>query len=75
MTLTSRTESIEGFVTCAKACLKYGVWQEKSMYGRKVVGIIRSTFVIGPDGTVETVFSPVRVKGHAAAVAQAIAAT
>ena len=51
----------------------YGVVGEKPMYGRKVVGIIRSTFVIGADGTVETVFSPVRVKGHVAAVAQALA--
>ncbi len=52
----------------------YGALGEKSMYGRKVVGIIRSTFVIDPTGTVETVFSPVRVKGHAAAVAQALGA-
>ena len=53
----------------------YGAVGEKSMYGRKVVGIIRSTFVIGADGTVETVFSPVRVKGHVAAVAQALGAS
>ena len=52
----------------------YGALGEKSMYGRKVVGIIRSTFVIGPEGAVETVFSPVRVKGHVAAVAQALSA-
>ena len=52
----------------------YGALGEKSMYGRKVIGIIRSTFVVGPDGRIETVFSPVRVKGHVAAVAQALVA-
>ncbi|MBV1856826.1 MAG: peroxiredoxin [Nannocystaceae bacterium] len=52
----------------------YGALGEKSMYGRTVVGIIRSTFVIDAQGRVETVFSPVRVKGHVAAVAQALGA-
>lgn len=47
---------------------KYGVWAEKNMYGKKVMGVVRSTVVIGPDGTVENVFSKVKVDGHAAGV-------
>lgn len=46
----------------------YGVWKEKSMYGKKVMGTERTTVVIGPDGTVEQVFPKVKVDGHAAAV-------
>ncbi len=42
----------------------YGVWQEKSMYGRKYMGIVRSTFVIDAKGKVAKVFEKVRVKGH-----------
>lgn len=38
---------------------KYGVWGEKKMYGRSYQGIIRSAFLIGPDGTVEHVWSPI----------------
>ncbi|MDA1313990.1 MAG: thioredoxin-dependent thiol peroxidase [Acidobacteria bacterium] len=43
---------------------KYGVWKEKSMYGRKYMGIERSTFVIAPDGKVAAIFDKVKVKGH-----------
>ncbi len=43
---------------------KYGAFGEKTMYGKKVVGMIRSTFVIGPDGVVRKVFPRVRVDGH-----------
>ena len=50
----------------------FGALGEKNMYGKKRIGIIRSTFVVGTDGNIETVFSPVRVKGHADAVLQAI---
>jgi thioredoxin-dependent peroxiredoxin len=46
----------------------YGVWKEKNMYGRKVMGIERTTFVIGPDGTIERIYGKVKAKGHAAAV-------
>jgi thioredoxin-dependent peroxiredoxin len=46
----------------------YGVWREKNMYGKKVMGIVRSTFVIGPDGKIEKIYSPVKAKGHAAQV-------
>lgn len=47
---------------------KYGVWQEKQLYGRKFWGIVRTTFVIGPNGRIEHVWSKVRPKGHAEAV-------
>ena len=46
----------------------YGVWQEKSMYGRKYMGVERSTFLIGADGSVAQVWRKVKVPGHAAAV-------
>jgi peroxiredoxin Q/BCP len=51
----------------------YGVWKEKSMYGRKYMGIERSTFVIGADGKVEKIFSKVKPEGHAAQVLEALA--
>ncbi len=43
----------------------YGVWQEKSLYGRKFMGIARMTFLIGPDGRIAQVWPKVSVKGHA----------
>jgi peroxiredoxin Q/BCP len=46
----------------------FGVWQEKSLYGKKSLGIVRTTFVIGPDGVVKHVFSKVKVAGHVDAV-------
>jgi thioredoxin-dependent peroxiredoxin len=46
----------------------YGVWVEKSMYGRKYMGIERSTFVIGPDGVVEHALYKVRPAGHAGSI-------
>jgi thioredoxin-dependent peroxiredoxin len=46
----------------------YGVWKEKNMYGRKVMGIERSTFVIGLDGKIEKIYGKVKAKGHAAEV-------
>jgi len=39
-----------------KVCKAYGVWQEKSLYGRKFMGIVRTTFVIGPDGKIAKIF-------------------
>jgi peroxiredoxin Q/BCP len=47
-------------------CEKYGVWQEKSMYGKKYMGIVRSTFLIDPEGTIARVYPKVKVKEHAA---------
>jgi peroxiredoxin Q/BCP len=46
----------------------YGVWKEKNMYGRKAMGIERTTFVIGPDGRIEKIYGKVKASGHAAAV-------
>jgi thioredoxin-dependent peroxiredoxin len=46
----------------------YGTWQEKSMYGRKFLGVVRSTFLIGPDQRIAQVWPRVSVDGHAAAV-------
>lgn len=43
---------------------RYGLWQEKSMYGRKYMGVVRTTFVIRKDGTVAQVFSNVKPEGH-----------
>ncbi len=43
----------------------YGVWREKSMYGRRFMGVERTTFLIGPDGRVERVWRKVKVPGHA----------
>ncbi len=54
------------------AAQAYGVWKEKNMYGKKVMGIVRSTFVIGPDGTIEKIYGNVKAKGHAAQVLQEI---
>jgi peroxiredoxin Q/BCP len=49
----------------SKKMLKdYGVWQEKSMYGRKYMGIARTTFVIDEKGKIEKVFEKVKVPGH-----------
>jgi peroxiredoxin Q/BCP len=51
----------------------YGVWKEKSMYGRKYMGIERSTFVIGTDGKIEKMFAKVKPEGHAAQVLESLA--
>ena len=46
----------------------YGVWAEKSLYGRKYMGVERTTFLIAPDGRIAQVWHKVKVPGHAAAV-------
>lgn len=55
-------------------CERYGVWAEKSMYGRKYMGIERSTFLIDGTGTVRAVWPKVKVPGHAEAVLAAVKA-
>jgi peroxiredoxin Q/BCP len=52
----------------------YGVWKEKSMYGRTYMGIERTTFLIGADGKIEKIFPKVKPEGHAAQVLEAITA-
>lgn len=54
-------------------CEKYGVWVEKNMYGKKSMGIQRATFLIGKDGKVARVWPKVKVEGHVAEVAEAVA--
>ena len=51
---------------------KYEAWGEKNNYGKKYMGIIRTTVVVGPDGKVAKVFPKVRVKGHVEAVVAAL---
>jgi peroxiredoxin Q/BCP len=55
-------------------CEQYGVWVEKSMYGRKYMGVERSTFVIGKDGRVARLWRKVKVAGHAREVLEAVRA-
>ena len=52
----------------------YEVWKEKSMYGKKYMGIERTTFVIGPDGKIAKIFNKVKPEGHAAEVLAALGA-
>jgi peroxiredoxin Q/BCP len=52
----------------------YGGWVEKLMFGRKYMGVERSTFLIGPDGKIAKIWRKVRVKGHAEAVLAAVLA-
>ena len=52
---------------------KYGAWREKNMYGKKLMGIARSTFLIDTDGRVAKVFKAVKADGHAAQVLAALA--
>lgn len=56
-----------------KVAEKYGAWREKNMYGKKSMGIQRSTYLIGPDGKVVRVWKKVSVDGHAEEVQAAIA--
>ena len=51
---------------------KYGVWQEKSRYGRTYMGIARTTYLIGPDGKVVQRWDNVKVDGHVDAVVEAL---
>ena len=51
--------------TDKKICNAYGVMKEKSMYGKKFLGIARTTFVIGADGKIAKIFENVKPDGHA----------
>jgi len=54
-----------------KVAVAYDVLKEKNMYGKKVMGIARTTFLIGEDGRIEKIFSNVKPAGHAAEVLSA----
>jgi peroxiredoxin Q/BCP len=57
----------------SKATLEaYGVWVEKSMYGRRYMGVERTTALIGPDGKIAQIWNKVKVPGHARAVLAAV---
>jgi thioredoxin-dependent peroxiredoxin len=55
-----------------KAAEAYGVWKEKSMYGKKYMGVERTTFVIDPNGVIKKIFHKVKVEGHAEEVLAAV---
>jgi peroxiredoxin Q/BCP len=58
-----------------KTCEAYGVWKEKSMYGKKYMGVERTTFVIDRRGVVRKIFPKVKVDGHSEAVLAEIEAS
>lgn len=47
-----------------KTCQAYGVWVEKSMYGKEYMGVARTTFIIGRDGKIEKIYEKVKPEGH-----------
>jgi peroxiredoxin Q/BCP len=55
-----------------KVLKKYDVWKEKSMYGRKYMGVVRTTYVIDENGKIKNVFSKVKVDGHNSEVMEAL---
>jgi len=55
-----------------KVVQKYGVWQEKKLYGRKFMGIVRSTFIIDKKGIIRKIYPKVKVKGHVEEVLEAL---
>ena len=56
----------------AKVCKLYGVYQKKSLYGHQFMGIVRTTFVINPQGKIHKVFHKVKVKDHVDEVLKAL---
>ena len=55
-----------------KTAENFGAWREKNMYGNKKMGIVRSTFLIGPNGVIKKAWRSVKVDGHDAAVIEAL---
>ena len=51
---------------------KYDVWKEKSMYGRKYMGVERTTYIIDPEGKIKKIFRKVKVQGHNEEVMEAL---
>jgi peroxiredoxin Q/BCP len=56
----------------SKVCEAYGVWVEKSMYGRQYMGVERTTFLIDEDGVIRRIFPKVKVEGHVDEVLSAL---
>ena len=60
---------IDLLADCEKSMLSdYDVWQEKSMYGKTYMGVVRTTYLIDPDGNIAEAWTKVKAKGHADAV-------
>ncbi|PID56403.1 MAG: thioredoxin-dependent thiol peroxidase [Ignavibacteriae bacterium] len=55
-----------------KVLVKYDVWKEKSMYGRKYMGVVRTTVLINEKGVIKKIYNKVKVKGHVEQVAKDI---
>lgn len=53
-------------------CEKYDVWKEKSMYGRKYMGVVRTTYIIKPTGIIARTFEGVKVNGHVQSVIESL---
>jgi peroxiredoxin Q/BCP len=51
-----------------KVAIAYDVLKEKNMYGKKVMGVVRTTFIVGPDGKIQHIFPKVKAEGHAVEV-------
>jgi len=58
----------------AKVATAYGAWGEKTLYGRKSIGMTRSTFIVGPDGTLLRVWKRAKADGHGDVVRRALEA-
>ena len=56
-----------------KLCEEYGVWQLKKMCGKEYMGVVRTTFLINPDGNIAEIWNKVRVKGHVDKVKERLA--
>jgi peroxiredoxin Q/BCP len=50
----------------------YGVWQEKNLYGQKSMGIVRTTFIVDPEGKIRNIFPKVKVEGHSREILDAL---
>jgi len=55
-----------------KVAEAYGVVKEKNMYGKKVTGVARTTFIIGPDGKIEKIYNKVKPEGHAVQILESL---
>lgn len=69
LTIKLATDAAEGGLSDA-----LGIWTEKQLYGKRFMGMVRTTYLIGPDGRIERVWDKVKVKGHAEEVLAAVIA-